>query len=130
MTSDRAIERLLEKAGCDPDVLAVLLFGSRARGENVPASDTDICLVLTGAGRRRLELSEKKLEYLALGDLDVHVFQQLPVYVRQRVLAQGELLHVKDMDDLYELAFRTVREFEDYRHEYVEYLRAIARAGS
>ena len=130
MSAERAIERFLQKASGDPAVLAVILFGSRARGENVPGSDVDICLVLAGAVTRRLEFSEKKLEYLALGGLDVHVFQQLPLYVRQRVLAQGKVLHVKDADRLYEVAFRTIRAFEDFRHEYIEYLKAVSHAGS
>jgi hypothetical protein len=128
MTTDRAVERLIDKASGDSDVLAVLLFGSRARGESVPGSDADICLVLADGAKERVEISQKKLEYLGLGDLDVQVFQQLPLYVRQRVLADGRILHVKDVDGLYELAFRTVREFEDFRHEYDEYLRVIARA--
>jgi hypothetical protein len=127
---DRAVDRVIEKASADSDVLAVLLFGSRARGDSVPGSDADICLVLTNAGKERLEISQKKLEYLGLGDLDVQVFQQLPLYVRRRVLAEGRILHVKDIDGLYDLAFRTIREFEDFRHEYAEYLRVIARAGS
>ena len=130
MTTERAVERLIEKASADSDVLAVLLFGSRARGESVPGSDADICLVLANGAHEALEISRKKLEYLGLADLDVQVFQQLPLYVRQRVLADGRILHVKDLDRLYDLAFRTIREFEDFRHEYVEYLRAIAHARS
>lgn len=128
MTTDRAVERLIEKAASDSTVLAVILFGSRARGDSLPGSDADICLVLVDGAKGRLEISQKKLEYLGLGDLDVQVFQQLPLYVRQRVLADGRILHVRDVDGLYELAFRTIREFEDFRHEYEEYLRAIARA--
>lgn len=130
MTTERAIERLIEKASDDPDVVAVILFGSRARGDSLPSSDTDVCLVLRNVSKQRLEVSHKKLEYLVFGDLDVQVFQQLPLYVRQRILAEGRVLHVKDVDALYDLAFRTIREFEDFRHEYVEYLQAIARAGS
>jgi len=130
MTKERAVDRLIEKASEDSDVRAVLLFGSRARGESVPGSDADVCLLLADRGKKAVEVSRKKLEYLGLGDLDVQVFQQLPLYVRQRVLADGRVLHVKDLDRLYEVAFRTVREFEDFRHEYVEYLRAIAHGRS
>lgn len=130
MTTERAIERLIEKASGDLDVLAVLLFGSRARGDSIPGSDTDVCLVLANASRQRLEISQKKLAYLVFGDLDVQIFQQLPLYVRQRVLAEGRVLYVKDVGALYDVAFRTIREFEDFRHEYVEYLQMIAHAGS
>jgi hypothetical protein len=53
-------------------------------------------------------------------------FQQLPLYVRRRVLKEGIVLLVKDEDELYELAFRTAKEFEDFKHIYRNYLEAIA----
>ena len=43
---DPALARLLSRAESDPDVLAVILFGSHARGEAGPTSDVDVCLVL------------------------------------------------------------------------------------
>ncbi len=62
----------------------------------------------------------------AFSDIDVHVFQRLPLYVRQRVLMDGRVLLVKNEDDLYELAFRTVRAWEDLRPFYLEYLQQTA----
>jgi hypothetical protein len=56
----------------------------------------------------------------------IKVFQQLPLYVRRRVLKEGIVLFVKDEDELYELAFRTAKEFEDFKHIYRNYLEAIA----
>ncbi|MCS6937409.1 MAG: nucleotidyltransferase domain-containing protein [Candidatus Bipolaricaulota bacterium] len=41
-----SLEKLLEQARSDSAVLAVLLFGSAARGEEHSQSDLDICLVL------------------------------------------------------------------------------------
>jgi hypothetical protein len=68
----------------------------------------------------------KRWEYLRF-DLDIKIFQQLPLYVRRRVLKEGIVLLVKDEDQLYELAFRTAKEFEDFKHIYRDYLEAIAR---
>jgi predicted nucleotidyltransferase len=39
-----ALRRLLERASEDPAVLAVLLFGSAARGEGTETSDVDVCV--------------------------------------------------------------------------------------
>lgn len=127
------IERLLIKARQDTDVLAVLLFGSAARRqEKTPLSDVDICLVLVQQTKpyERTPLSRKRLEYLMHFDLDVHVFQQLPLYIRRRVLKEGRVLFVRDEDLLYELAFRTAQAFEDFKHIYYGYLEQVARAGS
>jgi predicted nucleotidyltransferase len=127
---DETLERLLLKARQDGDVLAVLLFGSRARGEAAPDSDVDVCLVLQARRYDPLALSLKKLEYLKMGGLDVHVYQQLPLYIRRRVLKEGEVLYVRDEEALYETAFRTARAFEDFKHHYHAYLDEVARAGS
>ncbi len=118
---------LLARAEQDPEVLAVILFGSRARGESAPDSDVDICLVLEPRSYSDLELSKKKLDYLAEFDLDIHIYQQLPLYICHRVLKEGKILFCRDEDALYDLAFRTIREYEDFKHIYREYLEEIAR---
>jgi predicted nucleotidyltransferase len=120
------VELLLKEAQQDSDVLAVMLFGSVARGESSAQSDVDICLVLYPKRWQLEELARKRWEYLRF-DLDIKIFQQLPLYVRRRVLREGVILLVKDEDQLYELAFRTAKEFEDFKHIYRDYLEAIAR---
>ncbi len=118
---------LLARAERDPKVLAVILFGSRARGESAPDSDVDICLVLEPRNYSDLELSKKKLNYLKDFDLDIHIYQQLPLYIRHRMLKEGKVLFCRDEDALYDLAFRTIQEFEDFKHIYREYLEEVAR---
>src|SRR3970040_314620 len=96
------LKRLAIRAGEDPDVLAVLLFGSMGRSDVAPASYVDSCLVLQPqAGERP---SAKRLEYLAEFELDIQVFQQLPLYLRQRVLHEAQVLLCKDEAALYEFA--------------------------
>jgi uncharacterized protein len=128
MDRERHIARLLQRAGDDADVLAVLLYGSAARGEASATSDIDLCLVLVPARRTAAQMSAKRLEYLQHVDLDVQVFQQLPLYIRQRVLRDGRVLFVRDEDQLYEVAFRTIQAFEDFRPRYEAYLTEVSRA--
>lgn len=118
---------LLARATADPDVLAVILFGSRARGEPSPASDYDVCLVLTEGFAAGVEATRKRLDYLAGGDLDVVVFQQRPLYIRTRVLRGGRILFVHDEDARYALATRTAQAWEGFRHIYRAYLEQVAR---
>ena len=124
----RPLEELLQHAQADPDILAVLLFGSVARGEHTATSDVDVCLVLQAQQYSPLALSRKKLAYRQ-DTLDVHVFQQLPLYIRRRVFKDGQVLWVKDTDTLYALACRTAQAFEDFKPLYVMYLAEVARAG-
>ena len=126
------IEKLLTRAHHDAEILAVLNFGSTSRGEQTPLSDTDICLILVPHSQPydTQTLTIKRLEYLKDFSLDVQVFQQLPLYIRQRVLKEGRILFVRDESRLYELAFRTVKNFEDFRHIYYDYLGEVASGRS
>ena len=122
------MEKILAKAMEDPKVVAIILFGSRARGDTTVGSDYNLCLMLC-PGQYTVEyLFQKRLGYLALGAGDVHIFSQLPLYIRQRVLKEGRVLLCKDEEELYETAVRTAREFEDFRHMYREYLEELLSA--
>ena len=110
--------------------MAILLFGSRARGEATPASDMDICLVLCPGKYDGKTLSQKRLSYLKESDADIHIFSQLPLYIRRRVLKEGKILLCHDEDALYEIAFKTAQAFEDFKHIYYGYLKELTHAGS
>ncbi len=119
--------RLIARAENDPDVLAVLLFGSRARGDAASGSDVDVCLVLGSETRSDLERAEKRLAYLAETDLDVAIFQSLPLHIRSRVLTEGRVLFTRDEEALYAVAFRTARAWEGFRHIHRRYLDEVLR---
>jgi predicted nucleotidyltransferase len=120
---------LVSRAEKDHRILAVLLFGSVARNQDRETSDTDICLVLVPGTYTPLQLSRLKLEYVQDFDQDIQVFQQLPLYVRKRVLKDGKILYSRDMDSLYEVAFAFIREYADYEHIYRDYLGDLSRVG-
>ena len=118
---------MLEKARIDPEILAVMVFGSAARGEETGKSDLDLCLVLTPSRHDPAALAEKRLEYLQTGDLDVSILQALPLYIRRRVLKEGRVEYVRDEDALYEVAYRSAQAYEDFKHLYQDYLDQVAR---
>lgn len=123
---------VLEQAKQDTAVLAVILYGSRARGEATAASDVDLCVVLYPKARTRDEQVTIREQYLPLltPRRSIALFEQLPLYVKHRVLKEGEILLCKDEDGLYEVAYRTAQAFEDYKPYYRRYLEEVARAGS
>ena len=121
----KAVADLLALVQQDPDVLAVLLYGSQARGDAGPRSDTDVCVVLR-EGFPQDQLPRKVLAYLGF-DLDVRAFQALPLSLRRRVLREGRVLWVRDEDGLYDLAIRTAKAWEGFRHVFQDYLEAVSR---
>ena len=121
------IRKLIKVARQDRDILAVFLFGSVARNNSHQQSDIDICLVMKKGGDSAMELSQKKLEYLKLTDnMDVQIFQQLPLYIRIRIIKEGKILFCANEDELYQLVFNTIREFEDFKYTYQDYLKEVA----
>jgi len=123
------LEKFLLKVQDDPEILAVFLFGSAARGEQGPGSDLDICLVFAPGISDRLYMAQKRLDYMSEvpEGLDIQVFQLLPLYIRHRILKEGKVLFCRDEDALYDIAFATIKAFEDFRHIYREYLDEVAR---
>lgn len=121
---EKEINSMLKTAKKDKEILAIALFGSKARGE--PSRDIDICIFLNKK-LSNLEMTEKRLKYLNETNekLDIQIFQQLPLYIRTRVLKDGKILFCKDEDKLYELAFQTIKEFESYEKLFKMYLNEV-----
>ena len=112
----KQLDVLVAEAKQDKDVLAVIVFGSHARGEK--ARDTDVALVLASS-LSKLAASKKRLAYVSrFPKLDMHIFQQLPLYIRSRVLKEGKIKLCKDKDALFDIAYATVKEFEDFKPRY------------
>jgi uncharacterized protein len=121
-----ALDALLARAAHDPDVAAVLLYGSAARGEPSPR-DTDVAIVQ--APGSRLDPFDLRLRYAPEDErLDVQVFQDLPLHVRVRVLRDASPLLVRDEDATYEAAFAALREWDSFRPFVEAYLEGAGRA--
>ncbi|MGQ4914955.1 MAG: nucleotidyltransferase domain-containing protein [Candidatus Asgardarchaeia archaeon] len=118
------VSKKLEPLKSDSNILAIMLFGSYARGEQF--SDIDVCLVLNKP-LSNLEMSKMRVKYQSLlGDaFDVQIYQQLPLYIRVRVLREGIVVYCRDEDKLYELAYRTIKDFVYFEKYYRYHLEAV-----
>lgn len=126
MINENNIQKLIEFASGDSDVVSVILFGSAARSEDNTQSDVDICIILKRYNYSKIFLSKKKLKFIAeFGNLDIQIYQQLPVYIRQRILKEGKILFCKDEDELYNVAFETIQQYEDFKPIYEYYLQEV-----
>ena len=122
----KTFDNVVAKAKKDGNILAVIVFGSFARKER--HSDIDICLVLKQK-METLKMSKIKLDYLRdFPSFDVQIFQQMPLYIRIRILKEGKILFCSNMDMLYDVAFAAIREFGDYKHIYDSYLQGVLYA--
>lgn len=121
----QSLYKLLKLVKQDNEILAVILFGSFAQGDFSSKSDIDICFVMEKDNFLSEEFFQKRLNYLKFFDMDIQIFQQLPLYIRIRILKEGRTLFCRNEAKLYEIAFRTISEFADFEHIYRDYLKEV-----
>lgn len=108
----------------DKKIIAVLLFGSYTKSKHY--RDIDICVVLDKK-YPNLVMSKKRLKYTSLfpSKFDIRIFQQLPLYIRKRILKDGKIILSNNEELLYDIAFSTIKEFEMYKKAYYGYLESM-----
>ena len=54
-------------------------------------------------------------------EFDIQIFQDLPIFIRKEVL-KGKVIYCQDEDQLYDIAYQTIKEFEHFKKYYYDYL--------
>ena len=103
-----------------PTVRFLILYGSMADETADACSDIDIALSCDLPG-----VEAERFRMFLMGRVpdtfDIHIFEHLPLYIRIEVL-KGDVLFVKDEDELYDTAYRTIREYELFKPHYLDYI--------
>ncbi|PKL60702.1 MAG: nucleotidyltransferase domain-containing protein [Methanomicrobiales archaeon HGW-Methanomicrobiales-4] len=98
----------------------IVLYGSVALRTDDPGSDIDIAISC-----ELEDLESERLRMYILGRVpdifDVHIFEHLPLYIRKDVLG-GMALYVRDEDEIYNAADRTIREYDFFRPHLLDYI--------
>jgi len=91
-------------------VLALILFGSAARGEGRPFSDIDLCIVTAGDIPE-----EERLDLKSYGSqtIEIHILDELPLAIRFRVIREGKLIFCKDGLAFHRIVADIIREYLD-----------------
>lgn len=140
-TLESRLKALKKRFSAFPEVEAVYLFGSAARGDRRKNSDIDIALL----ARERKPLRSRRaygsmVEYIqaacdALGTdrVDVVLLRRAPVALRHEVFREGKLLLAPDPEALSRFRQESAREYLDtipLRRTFEEsYFRRIRRNG-
>ena len=108
---DNTIKHLLLEAKNNPSILAIVLFGSKARGDAGPLSDTDLCIIAPTIKQK------DKLNILAYSSdkVDITFFEDLPLNIKVRVIQEGKTFLNKNKRLLDDLFWHTLKEYIDFR---------------
>jgi predicted nucleotidyltransferase len=98
----------------------IILFGSAAEIKLTEESDIDICIYFDGS---KIEGEKFRLKLLSeLPDyFDIQIFNSLPIFVRKEVL-KGKPIFIADRKFTYEIFYKTLEEFEDFRKYLYDYI--------
>jgi predicted nucleotidyltransferase len=114
------LDRIKNIAGFEK-VKFIFLFGSAAAERLRTDSDIDLCIFYDGELEEAARFRFKVLSELVEDRYDVHIYQQLPLYVRVEVL-KGELIYCVDTAFVYDVAVETIKDFESFKHRYYDYI--------
>ena len=120
-----ALDRLKTIQGFEK-VRFIILYGSAAEGTTRENSDVDLCIDIDAGYYESSKFRLRVLSELP-AFFDVQIFAQLPVYVKKEVL-KGKIIFCREEEHLYEVAISTIKEFDDFRYRYYDYIgeRALA----
>jgi predicted nucleotidyltransferase len=117
-----ALNQILSRAKDDDEILAIVIYGSFARGEEY--HDIDVCLVVWPNRLENVNTLEKEISYSS-DNLDIHIFQNLPLYIQAKVLEEGIVKLVKDDDEYFDLVLNTIQKWEDFKPSFTLYLEEV-----
>ncbi len=115
-----ALERMKTVQGFEK-VRFVILYGSVAEGRAGAGSDIDLAVYYDGDREEAGWFRFAALSELCDDHYDIQIFSHLPLYVRTEVL-RGEVIYCTDERFLYDIAYQTIREFDDFKHRLYDYI--------
>jgi len=110
----RETQDLVEELRKNPNVSAVVLFGSQATGKARPNSDADLAVLLNKTDRE----TEAEVGSMYSEKIDLALFHRLPLYIQFRVFREGKTLYVGDEAHLLDTKLRTMRGYHEMQYHY------------
>ena len=120
---DKNFKKIIKIAKENKKVVAVALFGSSLKKNG---RDIDLCIFLDKK-YPNLDMSKERMVFLReSGDnFDIQIFQQLPLYIRIRIIKDSKILYCSKIDSLYDIFINTINEFGFYKKIYDLYLKEV-----
>ncbi len=110
---------VLENLLPDTSVYAAMVYGSYARDEEF--NDIDVALFTDD------DITSIVREAPAI--LDLQRFNDLPMYIRHRVLEEGELIYCSDKNRFYDTIIAFVKAYEDFKPLHDAHLTGVKQRG-
>lgn len=109
------LQLILNTAKEDNDIIAVFVFGSYTR-KDPGYNDIDIQIFVKENVNHFEVLSRYMRVVNATEDrtFDISILNDVPLYIKTRVLTEGNIIYVKDNDALYDYSIKVIREWNEF----------------
>jgi len=107
----KLLKKLIEKIRKEKNVNAIILFGSYAKKRATPISDIDICVIL----KKIDEKIKSRISALENEKIQIVFWDEIHLPLKFRVLKEGKVLYVKDINFLNSLKAETISRFLDFK---------------
>jgi hypothetical protein len=104
------INNAVKKIKSYKDTSAIILFGSYAKKRATKFSDVDLCVIGNFD-----DYTKALIDSISDELIQISFFDEIPIAVKYRVLAEGKVLYLKNKNLLTNLKSRTISDFLDYR---------------
>ena len=121
MILDENFNNIIGRISDIKKVKAIYIFGSQVNGRARKDSDVDIAVLTKGMSRN------EELEIIGFGDddLDISVFDNLPLVIQFRVLKEGKLLFCRDEKAVYDTRVRVFKQYLDFSYYLNNFYRRV-----
>ena len=117
------VRKVVEDIKKNEKVVAIILFGSWAKGRVTPLSDIDLAVIIKEPDPK----TEAEIGSMCSRMIDISLFHKLPVYIQHSILKDGIVLYLKKEDeDFYkEVVFKVIRNYLEMEWIYRKRLKEV-----
>ncbi len=91
-------------------VLAIVVYGSRAKDEETERSDIDVCIVAPHRDSSQIYKETLPLVY------DIKIFELMPLYLKMKVIENHKIVYTSDLLEFYEYLYFFRKLWKDQEH--------------
>ena len=117
---DDAVRSILALEG-SANIDFIFLYGSIAQNKSHGKSDIDLCLCFRGTDEAAYDFLLEAMSAVNSDSFDLKLFRQLPLYIKIDVF-KGKLLHTKDLREVYNIAYDTIRQYDEFEPRFYDYI--------
>ena len=120
LTKIEDIKKIAKEISKIRNVKGIYLFGSHATGKANLLSDIDLCII----GNLNQKEETKVFGY-STDNLDISLFNNLPIWIKIRMFKEGKPIVVKDINFVNRIKIKTLREYLDFKYIINKYCEEI-----